>query len=212
MSLTSSFNQPHQSYSRTTAVAFIVLLHAAAFVAFNNGIGSLLFTSAYPPAKYFDIKPDPKPYEFAPPPETPPVIHEPTLQLPVPKIGDITPDRNIETKDDGLLPPELINGGKEDVVTRGVSDSSSVSRLAILHRIDPAYPSSAAREGEEGTVLLEIQVDMLGHAMSVQVVHSSGFNALDSAAARAVKEWRFSRPSSIVRVRVPVTFKLSQRF
>jgi len=212
MSLTYSLRQQNQSqnqsWSRTTAVAFILILHAVAIMTFNNGLGSFFIFNPPPDVKYFNVKPEPKPYEFAPPPDTPPVIQLPALQPTPPNVGDITPDESTTTKQIGPPPDARIDGE----VKPNVASDPPVSRLAVAHRVDPAYPASAERAGEEGTVLLEIEVDTLGHTMSVHVARSSGVDALDRAAIYAVKQWKFNRPLTITKVRIPITFKLSQRF
>ena len=211
MSLTYSLQKPDQSLSRTTAVAFIVALHAVALMAFNNGIGGFLKFNPPPDIKVVPVKPEPKVYDFAPPPPTPPQVEQPAIHPQIVELGPIAPDQVTEQKQVIAPPTDVIvgGGGVEKIVT---DPTPPVARLAVVHRVDPAYPASAERAGEEGTVLLEIQVDTLGRAMSVQVTRSSGFDALDRAATNAVKQWKFNQPSTIVKVRVPVTFKLSQRF
>ena len=56
----------------------------------------------------------------------------------------------------------------------------------------PQYPPSAARRGEAGTVLLQVQVDAQGRPVVVDVVQSSRSRALDREAVRAVRRWEFS--------------------
>ena len=57
---------------------------------------------------------------------------------------------------------------------------------------DPIYPAFAQRNRQQGTVVLEFTVDASGAVTSVKVQKTSGFNILDEAAVKAVKErWRF---------------------
>jgi len=56
----------------------------------------------------------------------------------------------------------------------------------------PHYPSAARRAGREGVVLLRVLVGTDGSAASVTVRETSGFDDFDSAAAQAVRKWRFS--------------------
>jgi len=58
----------------------------------------------------------------------------------------------------------------------------------------PAYPEASRRRGQEGTVQLELSVDANGRVIGVRVTESSGFSALDAAAAEAPRDWRF-RPA-----------------
>lgn len=55
----------------------------------------------------------------------------------------------------------------------------------------PAYPASAMRRGETGTVLLRVDVDTDGVPRKVSIEHRSGSRALDRAAVDAVRRWRF---------------------
>jgi len=55
----------------------------------------------------------------------------------------------------------------------------------------PAYPAISRRLGEQGKVLLRVQVAADGAADSVALQTSSGSNRLDQAALAAVKKWRF---------------------
>lgn len=62
---------------------------------------------------------------------------------------------------------------------------------AYLRNPAPVYPSSSRRLGEEGRVLLRVQVSAEGSAITVQVKQSSGFERLDTAARNAVAGWKF---------------------
>jgi len=55
----------------------------------------------------------------------------------------------------------------------------------------PEYPESARRAGREGRVLLRVLVDDQGRSKRVEINSSSGSDALDRAAANAIKRWRF---------------------
>lgn len=62
---------------------------------------------------------------------------------------------------------------------------------AYLRNPAPVYPSSSRRLGEEGRVLLRVQVSAEGSPITVQVKQSSGFERLDDAARNAVTKWKF---------------------
>ena len=55
----------------------------------------------------------------------------------------------------------------------------------------PAYPRRAQREGWQGSVLLRVRVLASGRPGDIAVQKSSGHEALDEAAAEAVKAWTF---------------------
>ena len=78
----------------------------------------------------------------------------------------------------------------------------------------PYYPDSAKQRGEQGRVILRVDVSADGLAGSVSILRSSGFGRLDESAVAAVRGWRFipatrgGRPVPGV-AEVPVNFQLS---
>ena len=84
-----------------------------------------------------------------------------------------------------------------------------------LRNPPPPYPPLARRMGEEGKVILRVNVSPQGLAESVEIKTSSGSQRLDDAAVNAVKRWKFipaKRGDTPVqsRVLVPIIFKLEQ--
>lgn len=84
---------------------------------------------------------------------------------------------------------------------------------AYLRNPPPAYPASARRNGEEGTVMLRVLVGRDGVPLKVEVGQSSRSRLLDQAAQDAVQGWRFvpaRRGTETIEawVRVPVSFRL----
>jgi protein TonB len=77
----------------------------------------------------------------------------------------------------------------------------------------PAYPALARSRGEQGRVLLRVEVSPQGLPLAVSVTESSGYRSLDSAALEAVRAWRFEPatrggvPVQAV-ANVPVQFRL----
>lgn len=79
----------------------------------------------------------------------------------------------------------------------------------------PPYPPLSRRMGEEGKVILRVQVSAEGLAEAAEIKTSSGSLRLDEAALRTVQRWRFipaKRGDSPVAssVLVPIIFKLEQ--
>lgn len=78
----------------------------------------------------------------------------------------------------------------------------------------PEYPENARREGREGRVLLRVLVDDQGRSKLVEINSSSGSDALDRAAAEAIKHWRFhparqgDQPIESW-LRIPIEFRLA---
>jgi protein TonB len=87
-------------------------------------------------------------------------------------------------------------------------------RAAYLSNPAPAYPRSARRNGEQGTVTLRVHVGTDGVPTVVELERSSGSSALAAVARESVKSWRFvpaRRGDGAVAawVIVPVVFRLS---
>jgi protein TonB len=77
----------------------------------------------------------------------------------------------------------------------------------------PDYPRDSRRRGEQGTVVLDVEVSADGHVESVAIVSSSGYPRLDEAAALAIREAQFTPALLDGRavggtVRVPYRFRL----
>jgi len=102
-------------------------------------------------------------------------------------------------------------------VAEGAADTQAYQspnfNAAYLNNPAPNYPSISRRLGEEGLVLLNVQVTADGAADSVELQTGSGSSRLDQAALEAVKKWRFTpakRGDQAVSasVVVPVRFSL----
>ncbi len=81
------------------------------------------------------------------------------------------------------------------------------------YQVRPSYPSSARRLGIQGMTTLRVYVAADGRVTEVLIQESAGHPDLDSAAAEAVKRWRFEparRGAEAVGVWVllPVEFRL----
>src|SRR5690606_31137464 len=85
---------------------------------------------------------------------------------------------------------------------------------AYLNNPAPEYPSLAQRRGWEGTVLLRVRVLASGKPAEILIHKSSGRDALDQAALRAVKRWSFvpAKRGDVAQegwVTVPLDFRLN---
>ena len=63
--------------------------------------------------------------------------------------------------------------------------------VTYLHNPKPGYPRIAKLRGMEGVAKLRVKVGIDGRAIRVDIQTSSGFSALDKAAIKAVRQWRF---------------------
>lgn len=79
--------------------------------------------------------------------------------------------------------------------------------------IAPKYPLLARRRGYQGKVLLEVLVRKDGKAGSIRLSKSSGYEILDRAAIKGVKDWLFhpaKRGDELVEmwVEIPIRFQI----
>jgi protein TonB len=54
----------------------------------------------------------------------------------------------------------------------------------------PEYPAISRRMGEEGKLVLRVELDESGRIDDAKVINSSGYERLDAAALTAVKSWQ----------------------
>lgn len=84
---------------------------------------------------------------------------------------------------------------------------------AYLDNPAPVYPPISRRNGEEGKVVLRVQVEADGRPSQILVRSSSGFERLDKAAENAVRRWQFvparrGQEAVAAWVLVPIVFSL----
>ncbi|KTF14870.1 energy transducer TonB [Pseudoalteromonas sp. H105] len=83
-------------------------------------------------------------------------------------------------------------------------------------RIEPKYPTQAARDGKEGWVQLSFSIDELGGVTDVEVIDADPKRIFDREAKRALKKWKYrpkiidGKPQKQVGLQVQLDFKLNQ--
>lgn len=85
--------------------------------------------------------------------------------------------------------------------------------VALLSHPKPAYPMSALRDREQGTVLVLARVDVTGHVSDAHITRHSGSTILDRAAMNEVRHWQFepalhNGQPVVASVQVPVSYRL----
>ncbi|MDR3175581.1 MAG: energy transducer TonB [Desulfovibrio sp.] len=164
------------------------------------------------------------------PPEPPPVPVEETPDLapveeapaPVERAPDpvpverARPARVAEARRSSSARPKPAaetSTSRQDGTTGRQGEVSNPQPLAEFVNSKPVYPELARKRGQEGRVILDVDVDERGYAVRVTVRRGSGFSLLDEAALKSVGKWRF-RParadgrSVAGHVTVPVEFRL----
>lgn len=121
----------------------------------------------------------------------------------LPQVEESPPSATAQTKTDAITSvptaPRLDSYRPPDV------------KAAYANNPKPIYPPSARRMGQEGTVLLLVDVTEAGLVARATVKTSSGFDSMDRAALAAVSQWRFI-PAQRNSIPVPVSITLPIRF
>lgn len=108
-------------------------------------------------------------YVAPPPPPEPPSPAPPVAAVAPPRVAAVAP---------APAPPA------------GPVELGGELALACPERVAPRYPPHSRRLGEEGTVVLRVELDEQGGVSAARVQHGSGFSRLDEAALVAVRGWR----------------------
>ncbi len=83
--------------------------------------------------------------------------------------------------------------GQSEPLNGTAGGTTTIITLDPVRVVEPEYPPDARVRGQEGTIVLAIEVGSRGRVAAVRVVESSGFELLDTAALRAARLWRFPR-------------------
>lgn len=105
--------------------------------------------------------------------------------MPFEKTLTSMPENNLVS----IAKPAATSANKPAIAAPGFKSPSF--NASYLDNPAPDYPSISRRLGEQGKVLLRVQVAVDGTADSVALQTSSGSSRLDQAALAAVKKWRF---------------------
>ena len=152
----------------------------------------------------------PQPSQAKPPSSVPPsvpVADVAHVQEPKPSAQPGPPQTTQPPSLSTNAAPEATAAGLTDNVTTQTAQSSASAvtapRLAeqvvansapsVLQAYSPPpdYPALSQRMGEQGEVLLRVQVSAAGKALAVELAKPSGFERLDRAAMQTVSTWRF---------------------
>ncbi|UHQ19456.1 TonB family protein [Lysobacter sp. KIS68-7] len=182
------------SPARIAAISAVVALHAAAFVL-------LLMPMAAPePAPARDevipvtsiIRKIPPVLPVAPPRDPRPPTHTVVTTR---QVVQTPPDPPILVEESTDVVPPTPPAREEVTSITPTAGPLRMERLEYATATPPPYPPEAQRRRIEGTVLLQVLVDVDGKPIQVTIQQSSGNRTLDEAAVRHVlKRWMF-RPA-----------------
>lgn len=148
-------------------------------------------------------KEEPKPETPSPPPPKPKPERKPQPRQLVAKAPVVSPSEPVapppppepepESEPEPEPAPAVEASAPQQMAPGPVTLSSELS-VSCPELNAPAYPALSKRLGEEGKLVLRVELDESGHVHVAQVVNSSGFKRLDEAALTAVKTWRCTPP------------------
>jgi len=150
-----------------------------------------------PPPPEPEPKPEPPPPEPEPEPEPPPPEPEPEPKPPEPKPEPEPMKKEVEQNTAiNQTPPELKEQPPEEITNSNTPQSGAAAAQIDVppkprRTIKPRYPAGARRRGEEGAVVLNVQINSDGRSIRVTIDKSSGSAELDQAAKRSVQKARF---------------------
>lgn len=168
-------------FQRGPVGLLVVGLHLVLIYAVAGSLGIVKLPEFAKPMEAVIID-SPQEQQHEPVPIVKPDLETPTVETP--PLEDTVPE--IEVPVDEPAP---------NAITAETSPSTPVAETAnmkVNRRVDPVYPASSRRAGEQGTGLFRVLVDQKGHPQDVQVLKSSGFARLDQAAIEAIRKWAFS--------------------
>jgi periplasmic protein TonB len=147
-----------------------------------------------PPPTPLPTPPEPEQEAQPVPAEPPPPVQKPSPKQPATARAHRAPSppNASRTPSQPASPSEQASaavGSAGPTVTAAIVPPRPVAGMETNRA--PIYPEIARRRGEEGRVMLRVDVSADGMPLDVSVAGTSGHPSLDSAAISAVRQWRF---------------------
>ena len=190
-----------QHFISVPGLLFVVAIHAALFYFLWNQrlipnpsqVVTLFAELITPPSpSVTKTAPEPAAVKLQPPkkPET-----RPQPERLVTKAPAVPQKEYIEPKS---VPPISTESIKEPVVTAPSPAPMPLEPIKLSAELSvscpkltpPEYPAISRRMGEEGKLVLRVELDEGGRIDTAKVISSSGYERLDNAALTAVKNWQ----------------------
>lgn len=177
---------------RATGLVLVLALHAAALwglwqhrlLPAPDEIVTLMVNFIARPAP--EKKEEPK---RSPPPK-PKLIEKPQPRQIVAETPVVAPTDHVAPPPPPKVEPASASETPPMPLPVGPVTMSSELAIACPERSAPTYPPYSRRMGEEGTVVLRVELAETGAVVSARVQTSSGHARLDEAALGVVKTWR----------------------
>lgn len=198
-------NEPRGLLSRGGPAVAVIGLHVAIIYGLATSMGIVKIPKFAEPIQAVFIPEQTESQPEQPKPVKPEIDQVMPTEEPMPEVQF----------DEPIVPPaENAMPASENAISGTEATGAVAQDLKTSNRVEPTYPSSSRRAGEEGTVRLKVLVDEKGRPKDVEVANSSGFARLDQAAMEAVRKWRFvaatdgTNPVSAW-TQVAITFRLT---
>lgn len=141
-----------------------------------------------------------------------PVVQK-SIEQPRPTAKSVAqPAQQVEPTEN-VTPTQKVAEPVSKPTQENLSVTAAKGYAGYLSNPAPEYPEVALDRGWEGVVMLRVKVSPAGSPLEINLKNSSGKKALDDAAVKTVKRWKFSpalRGNTPVEgwVDVPIHFKL----
>lgn len=182
-----------------------ILVAALAVLAIGLHAGVVWYVLSHPEATHSPPVKHEVAVQIVTPPPPPPKIEPPKTPPPprlvkrqvLPQIQTSKPDAPVVDATPGEPPVAVAPAAPEPAPAPQPPPPPEVvtapfGRAGYLNNPPPAYPSAAARQGWQGTVLLRVRVLSTGRVDDVEVQKSSGHKLLDEEAMATVRAWQFT--------------------
>lgn len=187
MSMSCLAHAPRQA----AVLAAIAGLHAAVFALIVAGLVPRLVIQKSP-GQISVFLPPPPPAPLEPAPLFPGPVNHALMPIPMPPVEWPNFDKPVETVGPEADPLQGKAGGGPDppvAELRAPRLKSRDARLAGL--VESCYPAASRRLGEEGRVIVRVDIDAAGRLSAWNYVERSGFQRLDGAVDCVVRRLEF---------------------
>jgi periplasmic protein TonB len=171
-----------QSFNRLLGFPLVVLLHGVFLYALVYGLSRSNVAPVHAPIEVRIIE-EQKPQTVAPPPPPPTFVKPVAPFVPPPEVVIATPQPVLNTA---------------PVVTTLVDPPAAQTPVTVQPKIDlahsrkPEYPAMSRRLHEEGSLVMQVLIDVDGKLLDEKIIESSGIERLDQAALSGIKSsYRF---------------------
>lgn len=141
-----------------------------------------------------EVKPEPAKLQPIQKPEPKPKVKQlatkaPEISKPQP-VALPEPEPAVESTEQDIKPVPVTEAPTKPQMPAGPVTLTSELSVSCPSLTAPTYPAISRRMGEEGKLILRVELDESGRIENARVVDSSGYDRLDNAALDAVKSWQ----------------------